>query len=73
MLKFRDEDAEAVMAKALEGGSNSEREQPLLPEPSSVPAPPVTLGEAAKRDGSEVIKTKWRGRPKQEAESFLCR
>ena len=29
MVKFRDEDAGAVMAKALEGGSDSEKEEPL--------------------------------------------
>ena len=38
MLKFRDEDAEAVMAKALEGGSDSEKEQPLFLGPIPVPA-----------------------------------
>ena len=56
MLKFRDEDAEVVMAKPLEGGSDSEREQPLLPEPTPVPAPPELPGEAVKRDGRELRK-----------------
>ena len=32
-LKFRDEGAEAVMAKALEGGSYSDKEEALFPEP----------------------------------------
>ena len=31
MLKFDDEDAEAVTAKALEGGRDSEKEQALRP------------------------------------------
>ena len=38
-LKFRDEDAEAVIAKALEGGSDSEKEEPLIPEAMEIPAP----------------------------------
>ena len=42
------------MAKALEGGSGSEREQPLLPEPTPVPAPPELPAAAVKRDGSEA-------------------
>ena len=46
-VKFRDEDAEAVMAKALEGGSDSEKEEQLFPEPKEIPA------AAMKRDGSE--------------------
>ena len=29
MLKFKDEDAEAVMAKAPEGGRDSEKEEPM--------------------------------------------
>ena len=34
MVKFRDEDAEAVMARALqEGGSVSEKVEQLFPEP----------------------------------------
>ena len=40
MLKFKDEDAEAVMAKALEGGSDS--------SPAGNPA------ETMKRDGGEM-------------------
>ena len=39
MVKFRDEDAEAVMAKVLEGGSGSEKEEQLFPEPKEIPAP----------------------------------
>ena len=42
-LKFRDECAGAVMAKALEGGSDSEKEEPLFPEGKGVPAPLETL------------------------------
>ena len=38
-LKFKDEDAEAVMAKALEGGSDSEKEAPLFPEAMEISAP----------------------------------
>ena len=56
MLEFRDEGTEVVIAKALEGGSDSERQQPLLPEPTPVLAPPEHPGEAGKRDGSEVRK-----------------
>ena len=37
-VKFRDEDAEAVMAKALEGGSDPEKEEQPLPEPKEIPA-----------------------------------
>ena len=33
LVKFKDEDAGAVMAKPLEGGSGSEKEEPLFPEP----------------------------------------
>ena len=40
VMLIRDEDAEAVMTKALEGGRDSEGEQPLLPEPTPVPVPP---------------------------------
>ena len=39
MLKFEDEDAEVVMAKALEGGRDSEKEETLIPEPMQIPAP----------------------------------
>ena len=39
MLKFKDEDAEAVMAKALQGRSDSEKEEPLFPEPIAIAAP----------------------------------
>ena len=46
MLKFKDEDAEAVMAKALEGGSGSEKEEALFPEPIPIPALVETPGEA---------------------------
>ena len=38
MVKFRDEDAEVVMAKALEGGSDTEKEELQFPEPMEVPA-----------------------------------
>ena len=48
-LKFEDEDAEAVMAKALEGGSDSEKEKPRFPV------------AAMKRDGGEA---KWRRKSK---------
>ena len=37
VLKFKDEDAEAVFAKALEGGSDSEKEEALFPEPVPIP------------------------------------
>ena len=37
MLKFRDEDTEAVMTKVLEEGSDSEGEQALFPGPTPVP------------------------------------
>ena len=56
MLKFRDEDAEAVMAKALEGGSDSEKEQPLFLGPIPVPARWRFPAKARKRDGGEVWK-----------------
>ena len=51
MLKFKDEDAEAVMAKAFEGGSDSE--EALFPEPIPIPAPLGVPSEAMKRDGLE--------------------
>ena len=53
-LKFKDEDAEAVMAKALEGGSDSEKEGQgqAFPEPMEIPALEI-LVDAMKRDGSE--------------------
>ena len=51
-LKFRDEDP-AVMAKAIEGGSDSEKEEPLFPEAMEVPAPLEIPLEAMKRDGGE--------------------
>ena len=53
MLKFRDEDAEAVLAKALEGGGDSEKEEPLFPEPFEIPAPLEIPAEPMKRDGGE--------------------
>ena len=53
MVKFRDENAEAVMAKALEGGSDSEKEEQLFPEPMEIPAPLEIPVEAMKRDGDE--------------------
>ena len=37
-LKFRDEDAEAVMANALKGGSDPEKEEPSFPEAIEIPA-----------------------------------
>ena len=52
-VKFRDEDAEAVIAKALEGGSGSEKEEPLFPEATEIPALLETPVEAMKRDGGE--------------------
>ena len=51
MVKFRD--GEAVMAKALEGGSDSGKEEPLFPEPMEIPAPLETAVGAMKRDGGE--------------------
>ena len=45
-LKFTAEDAEAVIAKALEGGSDSEEGEPLFAAGSPV--------EAMKRDGKEM-------------------
>ena len=52
-VKFNNEDAEAVMAKALEGGSDSKKEEPLSPEPLEIPAPLEAAVEAMKRDGGE--------------------
>ena len=54
-LKFKDEDAEAVMAKALEGGSDSEKagQGQAFPEPMEIPAALEILVDAMKRDGSE--------------------
>ena len=52
-LKFKNKDAEAVMAKALEGGSDSKKEEPLFPEPMAIPAPLEIPVEAMKRDGGE--------------------
>ena len=53
MLKLKDEDAEAVMAKTLEGGSDSEKEETLFPEPAPLEIP----GEAMKPDGNETRKS----------------
>ena len=53
MLKFKDEDAEAVLAKALEGGSDSEKEEPLFPQPMEAPAALETPIDAMKRVGGE--------------------
>ena len=46
------------MAKALEGGSESEKVEPLFPEPMAIPAPLEPPVQALKREGSE--KAKWR-------------
>ena len=54
MLKFKDEDAEAVMAKALEGRSEPEKEEPLFPEPMAIPAPLELPVEAMKKDEGET-------------------
>ena len=60
MLKFKDADAEAVMAKALEGGSDSEKEGALFPKPIPVPAPLEIPSEAMKNEmetsGNQVEK-----------------
>ena len=53
-LKFKDEDAEAVTAKALEGRSDSGKEEALFPEPIPVPASLEIPGEAKKRDGGKM-------------------
>ena len=53
MLKFRDEEAEAVLAKAMEGGGGSEKEELLFPGPFEIPAPLEIPAEAMKRDGGE--------------------
>ena len=53
MVKFRDEDAEAFIAKALEGGSDSVKEEPRFPLPMKIPAPLEIPVEAMKRDGGE--------------------
>ena len=53
MLKLKDEDAGEVMAKALEVGSDSEKEEALFPGPMPIPASLETHVEAMKRDGSE--------------------
>ena len=53
MLKFKDGDAEAGMAKALEGGSDSDKEEALFPEPKDMPAPLEITVDAMKRDGGE--------------------
>ena len=50
MLKFKGEGAEAVMAKALEGGSGSENEEALFPEPIPIPAPLEITVEAMKKE-----------------------
>ena len=52
MLKFKGEDAEAVMAKALEGRSESGKEEALSPEPMPIPALEIPV-EAMKRDGNK--------------------
>ena len=39
MLEFKDEDAEAVMAKTLEGGSDSGQPNPVIPILSSLRSP----------------------------------
>ena len=49
MLKFKDEDAEAVMAKALEGGSDSEKGEALFPVPKPFPGPLEIPGETKKK------------------------
>ena len=41
------------MTKALEGGNDSEKEEPLFPEPIPFPAPLEIPVEATKRDGGE--------------------
>ena len=51
-MKFQREDAEAVMATALEGGSVSEKEEPLFLE-IAISAPLETPGEGMKIDGGE--------------------
>ena len=38
-MKFKDEDAEAVTAKAFGGGSVSEKEESPFPEQMVIPAP----------------------------------
>ena len=43
-----EEDAEAVMAKALEGRSDSDKEEALSPEPKKIPAPREIPVEAMK-------------------------
>ena len=41
------------MTKALEGGSDSDKEEALFPEPKEIPAPLEITVDAMKRDGGE--------------------
>ena len=58
MLKSKGEDAEAVMATALERGSGSEKEEAPFPEAIPIPARPETPAEPIKREME--MKAKWR-------------